>query len=145
MNGLPGSPSTGADGAYSAAVTSGWSGTVTPTKAGLAFTPASRTYTNVTVSQTNQNYTTGYVISGYVRDYYTGQPVEGVTISGLPGNPVTNASGFYSVTVARNWSGTAIPLPLGDFFIEEYNPRSLTYTNVVSSYTNQNYTWRILL
>ena len=57
MNGLPGNPITGADGSYSAGIVSGWSGTVTPTKTGYAFTPATRTYSNVTSNQTGQNYT----------------------------------------------------------------------------------------
>ena len=48
-----------ADGAglYSFTVSSGWSGTVTPYKGGYAFTPGSKSYTNVLANQTNQNYT----------------------------------------------------------------------------------------
>ena len=56
MNGLPGNPSTDANGYYSGSVPYGWSGTVTPTKAGYSFSPASTTYTNVTSNQTT-NYT----------------------------------------------------------------------------------------
>ncbi|MBK7455210.1 MAG: hypothetical protein IPJ46_16250, partial [Anaerolineales bacterium] len=44
-------------GNYSFTVSDGWSGTVTPSKAGYAFTPPSRSYANVTANQTNQNYT----------------------------------------------------------------------------------------
>ena len=43
-------------GEYSLAVSSGWSGTVTPSKAGYIFSPANKTYTNVTADQINQNY-----------------------------------------------------------------------------------------
>jgi hypothetical protein len=43
---------TGDDGTYSATVDSRWSGTVTPTKAGYKFKPASATYINVQSSQT---------------------------------------------------------------------------------------------
>jgi hypothetical protein len=43
-------------GNYTITVLSGWSGTVTPSKAGYVFTPASRTYSNVTSDQLNQDY-----------------------------------------------------------------------------------------
>ncbi len=48
-----------------------------------------------------------YAISGRVTAGSQGLP--GVTISGLPGNPVTNGSGHYSVMVDEGWSGTAVP------------------------------------
>ncbi|NWG35915.1 MAG: hypothetical protein HXY42_15910, partial [Chloroflexi bacterium] len=47
-----GSVTAGGNGSYSISVPSGWSGTVTPTHACYTFTPASRTYTNVTANQT---------------------------------------------------------------------------------------------
>ena len=56
MSGLSGNPSTAADGSYSGTVNYGWSGTVTPTKAGYTFSPSSQNYSNVTSNQT-QNYT----------------------------------------------------------------------------------------
>ncbi|MDD5328328.1 MAG: agmatine deiminase family protein, partial [Phycisphaerae bacterium] len=61
MNGLPGNPTTDGSGFYSAEVTSGWSGTVTPAKSGYTFTPTNRTYSNVTANQTSQNYTATYI------------------------------------------------------------------------------------
>ncbi|MDP1624620.1 MAG: CARDB domain-containing protein [bacterium] len=45
-----------ANGDYGIIVPSGWSGTVTPSKSGRTFIPASRTYTNVTTDLTGQNY-----------------------------------------------------------------------------------------
>lgn len=56
MSGLPGDPTTGTDGGYSVAVTSGWSGTVTPTKGTCTFSPPSLTYVNVTTDQAGQDY-----------------------------------------------------------------------------------------
>ena len=50
MSGLPSSPVTGTNGAYSGVVTVGWSGTVTPTLEGYTFAPASQTYTGVMAS-----------------------------------------------------------------------------------------------
>ena len=56
MNGLPGNPSTDGSGFYTSTVDYDWSGTVTPTLAGYVFTPASRSYSNVTSDQTGQDY-----------------------------------------------------------------------------------------
>jgi len=50
------STNTAADGAYSLELTPGWSGTVTPVKAGWAFTPANRAYALVTADVSDQNY-----------------------------------------------------------------------------------------
>jgi hypothetical protein len=44
------------NGSYSLNVHYGWSGTVTPSKSGVTFTPTKRTYTNVTTNKTGQNY-----------------------------------------------------------------------------------------
>jgi RHS repeat-associated protein len=44
-------------GQYSCTVPQGWSGTVTPSLGGYSITPVSRDYTNVTTSQTGQDYT----------------------------------------------------------------------------------------
>jgi len=44
-------------GQYSCSVPPGWSGSVTPSLAGYSFTPASRSYTNVTANQTGQDFT----------------------------------------------------------------------------------------
>ncbi len=58
MNGFSGSPVpvTQPDGTYSCPVASGWSGTVTPSAPVFRFLPESRTYSNVTASQNNQNF-----------------------------------------------------------------------------------------
>jgi photosystem II stability/assembly factor-like uncharacterized protein/5-hydroxyisourate hydrolase-like protein (transthyretin family) len=54
-----GAPCTTTDssGAYSCSVAQGWSGTIAPTLAGTAFTPASRSYSGVVTNQTAQEYT----------------------------------------------------------------------------------------
>lgn len=54
LSGLPGSPVTDANGDYSATVTAGWSGTVTPTKTQWTFTP--KTYSNVQADATSEDY-----------------------------------------------------------------------------------------
>ena len=50
------STNTAADGAYALELPYGWSGTVTPEKAGWAFTPASRAYALLTADASGQNY-----------------------------------------------------------------------------------------
>jgi len=57
MSGLPENPQTDASGNYTATVNHNWSGTVTPTKVGYTFSPATRTYSEVASDQTSQDYT----------------------------------------------------------------------------------------
>ena len=59
MRGLPGTPTTGESGNagyYEDKVPQGWSGTAIPFKVGSVFTPASRSYNNVSSNQTGQDY-----------------------------------------------------------------------------------------
>jgi hypothetical protein len=75
-----------------------------------------------------------FSISGYVRTS-RGAAVAGVTMDGLPGPPLTDASGFYTATVEYRWSGTVTPFLAG----RDFSPPSITYSNVTSNKTNQNY------
>ena len=75
-----------------------------------------------------------YTISGYVRNAL-GQAIAGVTISGLPGNPVTDTNGYYSATVDVNWAGTVTPQKTGYVF----NPSTKQYSGVVSNHTGEDY------
>ena len=133
MAGLPGNPAMDAQGAYTATATSGWSGTVTPVLAGYTFTLVSEAYTNVTSNQT-QDHTAApvptFTISGTVR-LFSGAGLANVVMSGLPGNPTTNAQGAYTATVASGWSGTATPT-LADY---AFTPALQPYTSVTASQT----------
>jgi len=145
MSGLPGDPSTNSSGYYSATVGHGWSGTVTPQEDSYSFSPPSKTYSDVLSDQTDQNYTgtlNTYVISGYVRTS-GGAGIGNVVMSGLPGDPSTNSSGYYSTTVAHGWSGTATPQKSGYSF----DPANRLYSNVVSNQNNQDYVaiWSYIL
>jgi len=136
MAGLPGSPVTEANGFYSDTVPFDWSGTVTPTKAGYAFEPNNRSYANVTEDQTEQNYTATlltYTISGTVT--LGGSGLDGVTMNGLPGSPVTSGGGLYSDTVPYGWSGTVTPTK-EDYTFE---PANRIYGNVTDDQTGQDY------
>ena len=61
VDGTPKTITADAKGNYALSVSVDWSGTVTPSKLGYTFTPASRTYGNVQGDQTGQNYTAQYV------------------------------------------------------------------------------------
>ena len=51
-----GTATTDASGFYSAAIDAGWTGMVKATKSGYSFTPANRSYNNITANWMNQNY-----------------------------------------------------------------------------------------
>ena len=63
MDGLPGdpTPTTDASGNYTATVDYGFSGTVTPTRAGYSFSPSSWDYATVTSDQLDDNYTASII------------------------------------------------------------------------------------
>jgi hypothetical protein len=136
MSGLPGSPATGTTGYYSATVTEGWSGTVTPTLVGYTFEPATPYYSGVTTDLAGQDYvaTLSPIISGTIT--YNGSGLQGVVLQGLPGNPSTNSSGQYTATVPTGWDGTATPILNGYTF----TPVEISYTNVTVNQPNQDYT-----
>jgi hypothetical protein len=61
--------------------------------------------------------------------------VSGVVMTGLPGNPVTDENGHYSVRVPSRWTGTVTPVKEGYTF----EPDSRPYREVTANQTNQNY------
>jgi hypothetical protein len=131
MDGLPGTPVTAANGTYMAIVDFGFTGSAAPLMEGYIFTPGSKTYSNINREMPNQNYTGALVtftISGSTQ-------VDGVTLKGLPKNPKSGANGAYSETVPFNWSGTVKPEKEGYTF----EPAEIPYTNIISSYPNQDY------
>jgi len=135
MDGLPGSPITGSDGTYSATVEYGWQGVITPTKEGYSFNPVSKEFPPVK-SNLTQNFTSEIkklLISGSV-----GEP--GVTMKGLPGNPVTGPNGAYSIKVEYGWSGTVTPTKEGF----QFSPTEVPYTNVTIDQPIQDYTTTVL-
>ncbi len=136
MNGLPGNPITGSDGTYRATVDYDWSGTVTPTKVGYIFTPASKPYSAVTRDQMNQDYRgtlITFTISGSAG-------VAGAVMNGLPGNPTTGVNGIYSATVEYGWSGTVKPTKEGYTF----EPPEMTYTDLIGAQANQDYAANVM-
>ncbi len=74
-----------------------------------------------------------YKISGSV-----GLP--GVVMRGLPGDPISDQKGRYSVTVERDWTGTVEPEKEG-YILE---PKGRMYQTLVSDHTNDNYKARAI-
>ncbi|MBN2592994.1 MAG: hypothetical protein JXA81_05750 [Sedimentisphaerales bacterium] len=64
----------------------------------------------------------------------------GVTMMGLPGDPVTDENCLYSATIEYGWSGTVVPRKEG----YEFHPPRKTYNKVMSNVNNENYTVRQL-
>ncbi len=64
----------------------------------------------------------------------------GVTLVGLPAQPVSDARGFYAVEVPSGWSGTVEPRKAGHEFV----PPSRTYERIASDCANQNHAARVL-
>lgn len=125
----------GADGNYLINPSNNWTGTVTPSKTGYTFTPASIAYSNVKVAQVNQNYT-----ANLIRYTITGSAgAAGVTmnyVDGIARTVLSDGTGAYSISVPYNWSGTVTPSK--DCLT--FQSASLVYSNVLSNKTNQNYT-----
>jgi hypothetical protein len=75
---------------------------------------------------------TSYTISGTVT--LDGLPLAGAVMNGLPGNPVTDAGGFYTAQVGAGWSGAVSPVKEGYAF----NPAERIYSNVIANQPAQN-------
>ena len=61
--------------------------------------------------------------------------IDGVTMTGLPGNPVTSGGGLYSATVYEGWSGTVVPtLAFHTFALPQK-----VYSNVAGDQLNEDY------
>jgi len=137
MGGFPESVVTNASGVYTGQVEHGWSGTITPSLEGYTFSPTSQSLTNVSTSQQIPDFVgtlNSYEISGTV-SVSGGAALSGVTLSGLPGNPVTDVNGDYTAQVDHGWNGTVTPALTGYTF----DPVSSTYSSVSAAQV-QDYT-----
>jgi hypothetical protein len=122
------------DGSYIITVPGGWSGTVTPSKTGWAFSPAFRSYTTLAANQINQNYAQMPTISGT-----TG--VSGTTVVFLDGASVlttTDSKGNYSLAVPLNWAGSVTPIQICSTFAPVNHDYSSTPVTVPLA--SQNFT-----
>ncbi len=137
MQGLPGNPVTNPDGGYEVQVPYGWSGTVTPVTEGYVFEPTSKAYQQLVTDMPNENYAARvltFTISGNV-----GAP--GVAMKGLPGNPITDAKGYYSAKVEYGWAGVVMPGKAG----YEFDPPKREYARIAEDLANQDYLGKVLM
>jgi hypothetical protein len=74
-----------------------------------------------------------YTVSGVVTVGVS--PLAGVTMNGLPGNPVTDGDGKYAATVDEGFEGTVVPTKEGYTFA----PENRDYANVNADQTNQDF------
>jgi len=141
MKGLPGNPVSNSKGRYAVTVDYGFSGTVTPTKAGYEFKPARKTYAKVTKKQDHQDYSAellSYIVSGRIAA--SGKPLSGVVLKGFPGDPVTNESGYYSTIVDYGWKGLIEPSKEG----YNFKPATRVYNTITNDLENQTYDAELL-
>lgn len=75
-----------------------------------------------------------YYIAGYVRTA-GGTGIGNVTMTGLPGSPVTSSGGFYWAEVPDRWSDTVKPVRTG----YEFLPLNRFYPPVTANMLDQNY------
>ncbi|HNR32540.1 MAG TPA: PKD domain-containing protein, partial [Candidatus Hydrogenedentes bacterium] len=74
------------------------------------------------------------VVSGTITA--NGAGLAGVTLVGLPGDPVTGPDGTYGVVLPLHWSGTVTPTLTGSSF----SPPSRSYVNLSADTRDQDYT-----
>jgi hypothetical protein len=108
--------------------------TVTPSKAGYNFTPASLTFNNLSANQT-ANFTSAvapFSISGQVTLNGSGQSGVAVALSGSATNSaMTDGSGNYSFTGLVNGNYTVTPSKTG----YNFTPASQTFNNLSANQT----------
>jgi M6 family metalloprotease-like protein/uncharacterized repeat protein (TIGR02543 family) len=94
FSGGAGSTTTDTDGNYVHSVSSGWSGTVTPTKTGNIFYPANRSYSNVTNSKVDQDYSgsTSFIKGRVTNDLSSGIKDVIVAVYSASASYITSAS-----------------------------------------------------
>lgn len=121
------------NGYYTLVIYKGWSGTITPSKAGYTFSPTSHSFNHVTSDRTLEFQADAIfsVISGRITESNMG--LAGVTISASNGggSTTTDSSGYYSLSVPFGWSGTVTAMKDGYTF----TPASRAFNNVVSDQT----------
>ncbi|MFH2039663.1 MAG: hypothetical protein ABIJ65_09540 [Chloroflexota bacterium] len=121
-------------GSYSFNVSSNWSGTVTPIKTGTIFSPENRSYTNINMSQVDQD----YLASDAYQTISGNAGVAAATISftdGTSQSVTADGNGAYSIDVSYGWSGTVTPAKVGFAF----SAQSRDYNNVVHDIGSQDY------
>lgn len=136
MDGLPSVNWTDSNGDYSVFAGIGWSGTVRPFKLGYDFAPLQKTYPPLTAGFTAQDYVgTPRTQSLSGRVTLDGAGLADMAMVGLPGSPITDATGAYIASLPFPWSGTVTPTATAYTF----TPGTVTYSNVGMNLVDENY------
>ncbi|MHC4397372.1 MAG: right-handed parallel beta-helix repeat-containing protein, partial [Planctomycetota bacterium] len=131
------STTTDAGGYYELFIPPDWTGTLTATKDDIVFKPAQYTYTDLSEDLYEQNFIEYKPkISGFIHDKY-GYGFEQANISADNGGAsgLTDANGFYEITVPFNWSGTVTADKSG----WRITPYGISYNNLITDRNDQNY------
>ncbi|MHC4168684.1 MAG: C25 family cysteine peptidase, partial [Planctomycetota bacterium] len=131
------STTTDSTGYYSLGVPHGWSGQVTASRPGYAFTVSDFDYAGVTSDRAGQDFVAWTRdISGYVLNS-DGVPVADAEI--LAGDTIgpglTDSAGFYSLAVPYGWSGRISLTRIGYVF----DPEARDVANIVEDLNDQSY------
>ncbi|TAD99529.1 MAG: hypothetical protein EAZ97_08445, partial [Bacteroidetes bacterium] len=124
------------NGFYTAFVSSGFIGTVTPSKANYIFTPTDLSFNKVYSAQIAQNFSgmTIYSIQGTVTELNLGLKDVLMTYNGF--TTVSDANGFYTAFVSSGFSGKITPSK--DFYT--FVSADLSFTTILANQINQNFT-----
>ncbi|MHC4211789.1 MAG: right-handed parallel beta-helix repeat-containing protein [Planctomycetota bacterium] len=128
---------TDANGYYEVTVEFGWSGLVTPQKAGHSFSPSYRSYQvlteNVSADYTSSNFDP--TISGYVlTENQQALADVNVVANNSGGTASTDANGYYEVIVPPGWSGDVT----FDKTNYSFSPPMYSYSGLLEDRTDQN-------
>ena len=140
-----GSVLTDGEGLFTIQVTKGWTGTLTPSKSGYAFTPPTYSYEDLASDQTNRNFTAvadTVTIGGRITLNGTG--LSGISVkfddvtvivSATAEFATTDALGDYDKVVPSGWTGEVTPIS-NDY---TFSPSSRIYTGVGTDQSGQDF------
>lgn len=131
---------TDADGFYEFTVRSGWSGVVVPQRDGYEFEPNCYVFTGINQDCSGADYCAvpkTFKIAGYVLDMEGVEPISDVNVSAENGggSALTDANGYYEISVDFNWTGAVKPSK-SNFILD---PNARTYADVNQDVEQQDY------
>ncbi len=132
-------------GLFTIQVTKGWTGNLTPSKSGYAFTPPAYSYEDLASDQTNRNFTAvadTVTIGGRITHNGTGLSAisvkfEDITVivSATAEFAKTDALGYYEKGVPSGWTGEVTPIS-NDY---TFSPSSIIYSGVAVDQSGQDF------
>lgn len=110
LSGFPVNVITDYRGDYECAVPFGWSGIISLSKPGYSISPVTYSFQNV-ISNTSVDFSVSkkiYTVSGVVKSFISDKKIFGVKMSGLKGEPVSDAAGIFTSDLYHGWSGRVV-------------------------------------